>query len=86
MANPNKSSSPLDLTWHHHETTGKLTLVDRLDHANNHAYITRQEKEVEICGDVLTSALNQNKNASIDDFIAALNFYLNNDAFITFRL
>ncbi|HAS6172584.1 TPA: hypothetical protein RZA60_003266 [Vibrio vulnificus] len=34
--------------------------------------------------DVLTSALNQNKNASIDDFIAALNFYLNNDAFITF--
>ncbi|MET2898287.1 HNH endonuclease [Vibrio rotiferianus] len=50
MANPNKSSSPLDLTWHHHETTGKLTLVDRLDHANNHAYITRQEKEVEICG------------------------------------
>ncbi len=37
MANPNKSSSPVDLTWHHHETTGKLTLVDRLDHANNHA-------------------------------------------------
>ena len=34
--------------------------------------------------DVLTSALSEKKNASVEDFIAGLNYYLNNDAFITF--
>ncbi|WP_297202088.1 hypothetical protein [uncultured Pluralibacter sp.] len=34
--------------------------------------------------DVLRSALNQKKQASMEDFIAGLNYYLNNDAFITF--
>lgn len=37
LKNPNMGASPVDLTWHHHETIGRLTLVDRLDHANNHA-------------------------------------------------
>lgn len=34
--------------------------------------------------DVLRSALNQKRQASIEDFIAGLNYYLDNDAFITF--
>jgi len=36
MKNPNMSSSPAGLTWHHHEDTGRLTLVDRVDHSKNH--------------------------------------------------
>jgi len=31
------SNSPAGLTWHHHEDIGRLTLVDRLDHRDNHA-------------------------------------------------
>ncbi|TEW80385.1 type IV secretion protein Rhs, partial [Serratia marcescens] len=37
MKNPNKASSPPVLTWHHHEDVGRLVLVDRVDHADNHA-------------------------------------------------
>ncbi|WP_446697440.1 RHS repeat-associated core domain-containing protein [Thorsellia kenyensis] len=37
MKNPNMGTSPAGLTWHHHETKGLLTLVDRIDHAKNHA-------------------------------------------------
>jgi hypothetical protein len=36
MKNGDMSASPAGLTWHHHEQPGKLKLVDRLDHANNH--------------------------------------------------
>ena len=36
LKNPNMSSSPPDLTWHHHENTRRLVLVDRADHATNH--------------------------------------------------
>jgi hypothetical protein len=36
MKDPNMSSSPAGLTWHHHEDTGRLSLVDRVDHAKNH--------------------------------------------------
>ena len=35
--NPNKASSPPVLTWHHHEDVGRLVLVDRVNHADNHA-------------------------------------------------
>lgn len=34
--------------------------------------------------DVLMSALDQKRQASIEDFIAGLNYYMNNDTFITF--
>jgi RHS repeat-associated protein len=37
MKSPNKASSPPILTWHHHEDVGRLVLVDRVDHADNHA-------------------------------------------------
>ena len=37
MANGNKSRSPSGLTWHHHEDTDRLVLVDRGDHRSNHA-------------------------------------------------
>lgn len=33
--------------------------------------------------DVLTNVLHQKKNATVDDFISGLNYYLDNDAFIT---
>jgi RHS repeat-associated protein len=33
----NKSISPPDLTWHHHEDVNRLSLVDRVDHRSNHA-------------------------------------------------
>jgi len=36
MDNGNKSRSPSGLTWHHHEETGRLVLVDRNDHRSNH--------------------------------------------------
>lgn len=36
MKNPNMSGSPAGLTWHHHEDTRRLVLVDRADHAKNH--------------------------------------------------
>ncbi len=36
MKNPNMSGSPAGLTWHHHEETRRLVLVDRVDHAKNH--------------------------------------------------
>ncbi|QPQ30160.1 DUF6531 domain-containing protein [Lysinibacillus sp. JNUCC 51] len=36
LKNPDMGSSPVDLTWHHHEDTRRLALVDRADHANNH--------------------------------------------------
>jgi len=32
----NKSGSPPDLTWHHHEDINRLSLVDRSDHKLNH--------------------------------------------------
>ncbi|WP_438834762.1 DUF7716 domain-containing protein [Klebsiella aerogenes] len=34
--------------------------------------------------DVLKSALNQKSNATVDEFISGLNYYMENDAFITF--
>jgi hypothetical protein len=36
LKNPNMSASPAGLTWHHHEETRRLVLVDRVDHATNH--------------------------------------------------
>lgn len=33
--------------------------------------------------DVLANILHQKKNATIDDFISGINYYMNNDAFIT---
>lgn len=32
MRNPPSSASPPDLTWHHHQDTGRMQLVDRLEH------------------------------------------------------
>ncbi|VEI66896.1 Uncharacterized conserved protein [Serratia rubidaea] len=37
MKKPNKASSLPTLTWHHHEDVGRLVLVERLYHADNHA-------------------------------------------------
>jgi RHS repeat-associated protein len=37
LKNPNMSGSPAGLIWHHHEETRRLVLVDRVDHAKNHA-------------------------------------------------
>ncbi|WP_371688418.1 RHS repeat-associated core domain-containing protein [Snodgrassella alvi] len=37
LKNGNKNGSPSGLTWHHHEDTNKLVLVDRKDHNKNHA-------------------------------------------------
>jgi len=36
MKKPKMSNSPAGLTWHHHEDTGRLSLVDRIDHKKNH--------------------------------------------------
>lgn len=35
--NGRKSSSLSGFTWHHHEDTNRLVLVDRLGHKYNHA-------------------------------------------------
>jgi len=37
MKNGDMSRSPPGLTWHHHEDTNRLVLVDRVDHRSNHA-------------------------------------------------
>ncbi|PIT55012.1 hypothetical protein BHC49_07240 [Snodgrassella alvi] len=37
MKNGKKNISPPGLTWHHHEDTNRLVLVDRKDHNKNHA-------------------------------------------------
>ncbi|WP_193393205.1 RHS repeat-associated core domain-containing protein, partial [Bacteroides fragilis] len=36
IKNPNMTSSPSGFTWHHHEETRRLVLVDRRDHSLNH--------------------------------------------------
>jgi RHS repeat-associated protein len=36
MKTGNRAGSPAGLTWHHHENTGRLVLVDRIDHGKNH--------------------------------------------------
>jgi RHS repeat-associated protein len=36
LKKPNMSASPSGYTWHHQPQTGRLSLVDRLDHSNNH--------------------------------------------------
>jgi hypothetical protein len=36
MKTGNRSNSPAGLTWHHHEDTGRLVLVDRTFRGKNH--------------------------------------------------
>ena len=36
LQNPNLSNSPPGLTWHHNDEVGRLNLVDRMDHGDNH--------------------------------------------------
>lgn len=52
-------------------------------------YVEKNELELFFYGDqfldVLKSALNQKPNATIDELISGLNYYLSNDAFITFQ-
>lgn len=51
-------------------------------------YVEQNELELFFYGDqfmdVLKSALNQKSNATVDEFISGLNYYMENDAFITF--
>ena len=51
-------------------------------------YVEQNELELFFYGDqfmdVLRSALNQKPSATVDELISALNYYLENDAFITF--
>lgn len=51
-------------------------------------YVEKNELELFFYGDqfmdVLRSALNQKPNATVDDIISGVNYYLDNDAFITF--
>lgn len=51
-------------------------------------YVEQNELELFFYGDqfmdVLRSALNQKPNATVDELISGLNYYLENDAFITF--
>jgi hypothetical protein len=51
-------------------------------------YVVQNELELFFYGDqfmeVLRSALNQKPNATLEELISGLNYYLENDAFITF--
>jgi hypothetical protein len=51
-------------------------------------YVVQNELELFFYGDqfmdVLRSALNQKPNATMEELISGLNYYLENDAFITF--
>nr|WP_256347803.1 RHS repeat-associated core domain-containing protein [Serratia proteamaculans] len=69
---------------------GRFTTQDPigLSGGMNLYYVVQNELELFFYGDqfmdVLRSALNQKPNAILEELISGLNYYLENDAFITF--
>ncbi len=76
-----------------HAVDGLVVYLDKYPTVNDEDeeiypdFVTKNELELFMYGeqfvDVLKSAINQKENVSIQEFIAGINYYLDNDAFIS---
>ena len=55
-----KGKNKQGLTWHHHEDTKRLVLVDYNDHRRNHGLYHPQEKAEEVYGEVVDQVNEEN--------------------------